>query len=100
MVQKLRVAFFKKIAPKAVKFAALSKHKRKTFLSTSNVIISQPVWSSFLKLFAHVLLVVKGKILRLKVPKMLFFFLFFSSGLLELEMAVLGCFLREKTLGL
>jgi hypothetical protein len=30
----------------------------------------------------------------------LFFFLFFSSGLLELEMAVLGCFLREKTLGL
>jgi hypothetical protein len=31
---------------------------KKTFLSTSNVIVSQCVRSTFLKLFAHVLLVV------------------------------------------
>jgi hypothetical protein len=41
------------------KSAIPAKHKvKKTFLSTSNVLISQSVWSTFLKLFSHVPLVV------------------------------------------
>jgi uncharacterized membrane protein len=43
--------------------------KKKSFLSISNVIISQFVWSTFAILFAYVLFIVEGKILRLKVEK-------------------------------
>jgi hypothetical protein len=42
---------------------------KKTFFSTSNVVISQSMRSIVAKLFAHVLLVVQGKILRSKVKK-------------------------------
>jgi hypothetical protein len=62
--------------------------RKKTFLSTSNVRILQSVWSTCLKLFAYVLLVVLGKILQLKVQKTIFF----SFGLLKLEMANLRYF--------
>jgi hypothetical protein len=67
----------------------------KTFLSTSNIIISQTVWSNVAKLFAHVLLVVLCKILWLKVKKSEKN----SFELLELEMADLECFWRKTPLG-
>jgi hypothetical protein len=41
------------------KFVVSAWHNgKKTFLSTLNIKISQSVWSTFAKLFAHVLLVV------------------------------------------
>jgi hypothetical protein len=64
--------------------------------STSDIIISQSVHSISANFFAHVLLVAYGKMLWSKVQKnikKLF-------GLLELEMALLGCFLRRKASGL
>jgi hypothetical protein len=39
-------------------FAQVGHKKKKNFFSTSNVIISQSMHSTFVKLFAHVLLVV------------------------------------------
>jgi hypothetical protein len=51
------------------------------------------VRSTFAKLFGHDLIVVSGRILQLKVQKNE---KINSVGLLELEMAVLECFL-EKT---
>jgi hypothetical protein len=50
MVQKLKVAYSKKIAQKVVKvYCPCKAQGKKTFLSTSNVIISQSVWSTVLK---------------------------------------------------
>jgi hypothetical protein len=54
------------------------------------------VWSTFAKLFGHVLVVVYGRILRLKVQKNEKK----SVGLLELETAVLECFLEKTPLSL
>jgi hypothetical protein len=68
---------------------------KKTFISTSNIIISQSVRSNVMKLFAHVLLVVYCKILRLKVQKSEKN----SFELLELEMADLERFWRKSPLG-
>jgi hypothetical protein len=42
---------------------------KKTFLSTSNVIISQSVWSTFAKHFAHVLLSSLGQDLAIESAK-------------------------------
>jgi hypothetical protein len=66
---------------------------KKKILSTSNIIISQFVQSTFLKLFAHVPLVVYGKILQLKFQ----FFKLFLFLLLELEMVDFSIFLRKMT---
>ena len=48
--------------------APVLQDTKKTVLFTSNAIDFQSVWSSSMKCFVHVLLLVKGKILRLKIP--------------------------------
>jgi hypothetical protein len=59
MVKNPKISLLKFFVPKAVKACCPCRAQGKqTFLSTSNVIISQFVRSTFLKLFAHVLLIV------------------------------------------
>jgi hypothetical protein len=66
-------------------FPAMHKEK-KTFLS-------QSMQSPFVKLFAHVLLIVYGKILQLKMQRNNFI----SFGLLELKWKFGSVFLKKNT---
>jgi hypothetical protein len=59
IVQNPKVAWLENFVPWAVKVCCPCRAQlKKTFLSTSNLIISQSVRSTFLKPFVHVLLVV------------------------------------------
>ena len=54
MVQNPKIAWLKNFAPHAVKVYRPRWRKWKiTFLPTSNLVISQSMWSTFLKLFSH-----------------------------------------------
>jgi hypothetical protein len=83
------------------KFAHLVLHGiKKVIFFTSNATILQSMWSTFLKLFLHIILIVKSKILWLNLKIKKNKKSIYAIWQFALEVAILKCFFLNRSHGI